>query len=96
MAKVIYIFYWKGVDGERVKDRPFACSNKRILAEKVKGTSGLSYENLVRIFTKQRRFYWEDNEHFIVKIYASEIKRGKQKVLGRGRDVHLFKRKDEY
>ena len=81
MAKVIYIFYWK----EKVKgdntSKPIACTNKRVLASR----SGMGYDNLVRIFTRQRKVYWEDSEHIIIKIYENDIIRGKQKISNRGR-----------
>jgi hypothetical protein len=82
MAKVIYIFHWKGEGNKRAMDKPISCSNKRILSER----TGMGYDNLVRIFTRQRRNYWEDGEHFIIKIYENDIIRGKQKlsVMGRG------------
>lgn len=82
MAKTIFILYWKGMNGERVKDKPISCSNKRILAEKVGGIPGMGYDNLVRLFTRERRTFWEDEnkEYLILKIYESDIERGRQKV----------------
>jgi hypothetical protein len=87
MARVIYIFHWKGLGKDRIKERPISCSNKRLLAER----TGLGYENLVRIFTRQGRSYWEDSEHFIVKIYESDIIRGKQNLSIRGRGGIRFR-----
>ena len=81
MAKVIYIFYWKQGGVNSKENKPIACTNKRVLAER----SPLGYENLVRIFTRQRRVYWEDSEHIILKIFEDDIIRGKQKISKKGR-----------
>jgi len=76
MAKVIYIFFWKREGKDRFTEKPISCSNKRVLSER----TGMGYENLVRIFTRERRYYWEDESHFIVKIRENDIIRGKQKI----------------
>jgi hypothetical protein len=81
MAKVVYIFYWKGTGKDGKVNKPIACTNKRLLSER----SPLGYDNLVRIFTRQRRCYWEDSEHIIIKIYENDIIRGRQKISVRGR-----------
>lgn len=90
MAKVIFIFHWKGKEGERIKSKPVSCSNKRILAEKTKGIPGMGYDNLVRLFTRERRVFWEDSEYIIIKINENDIERGKQKVSNRGRGGKMF------
>ena len=82
MAKVVYVCYGKGVDGSK----PISCTNKRLLAR----YSGMGYENLVRIFTRQRRVYFEDSGHIIFKIYERDIIRGNQKVSRRGRGGARF------
>ena len=80
MAKVVYIFYWKGDREDADKRKPISCSNKRILSER----TGMGYDNLVRIFTRLKRVYWEDSEHFIIKIFEGDIIRGNQKLSRRG------------
>jgi len=73
MARVIYTCYLKVQGGN---GRPVACSNKRILAER----SSVRYDNLVRIFTRRKLFYWEDDRCIIMKVYEGDIVRGRQKL----------------
>ena len=83
MARVIFVYHWLGKDGNGRDSHPIGCSNMRILSER----SGVGYENLVRVFTRERRRYWSDGASYIVKIYESDILRGKQKLskVGIGR-----------
>jgi hypothetical protein len=82
MAKVVYVCYRK--DG--VNSVPVGCTNKRLLSR----FSGMGYENLVRIFTRGRRFYYEDGERIIMKVYEGSIIRGAQKISRRGRGGSRF------
>jgi len=90
MAKVIYVYFWKGGGESGTNRKPLACTNKRVLASK----TGMGYENLVRIFTRKGRSYWEDSEHFILKIFVSDIIKGKQRIISRGQNEHLFKKRE--
>jgi hypothetical protein len=81
MARMIYVYLWKDLEGGGIKTHPIACSNKRVLAEQ----SHMGYDNIMRIFTRQGRRYYEDREHVIVKIYESDILRGRQKIKVRGK-----------
>lgn len=85
MAKVVYILYWKREVEKGEENRAIACSNKRVLAER----GPLKYDNIVRIFTRQRKFFWEDLEHVIIKIYEKDIIRGNQKLSKRGMGIRF-------
>ncbi|MGD0340534.1 MAG: hypothetical protein ABSA76_02335 [Bacteroidales bacterium] len=81
MARTIYIFIWKENDGKAKETKPISCSNKRILANR----THLGYDNIMRIFTRQGKYFWEDSEHIIIKIYEGDILRGRQKIKVSGK-----------
>ncbi len=76
MARMVYIYCRKDSEGRRLESEPISCSNRRILSEK----SGLGYENLVTVFTRKGRHYYETNECVVIRIYEKFILRGRQKI----------------
>lgn len=79
MAKVVYVYYDKRTGGETGKGNVISCTNKKVLSER----TGLGYENIVRVFTRERRVYWEGMGWVIIKIYTDEIVKGRQKFSKR-------------
>jgi hypothetical protein len=77
----MFVYYCKitGRDNRKVIGR--GCTNKRVLA---KNTS-IGYDNLVRIFTREGRGFYENDDYIIVKIYPSEIDKGSQSFIRKGK-----------
>jgi hypothetical protein len=86
MAKTIYIYYNKETEKEKGKGIVISCTNKKILSER----TGLGYDNIVRVFTREKKIYWEGLEWVIIKIYVDEIIKGKQKFSKRMKFEHGY------
>jgi len=80
MIKVLYVFHWRG-EGEG-NGISFGCTNMKVLSER----TGIGYSNLVRVFTRLKRDYWEDRKqgYFIIRIMGKDIYKGRQKISRRG------------
>ena len=76
MAKEVFVYYAKNTGEKDCDIRPFGCSNRRILSQK----TGKGYSNVVRIFTRERRYYYETGEFVILRLFESDISRGKQRI----------------
>ena len=76
-GKELFVYYHKGM-GEIEAG---GCTNKRILSEK----SGIGYDNLVRVFTRDRVNYYEDDTVVIIRLFVSNIVKGRQSMVRRGR-----------
>lgn len=84
-SKEIFIFYFK--NGEK---KISGCTNKVTLSKK----SGIGYENLVRVFTRERKDHYENDDVMILRLRVSDIEKGKQSFVRRGSGgMEAFKRK---
>jgi hypothetical protein len=91
MARKIFVFQLLGLMEDK-KKKPIACSNLRILHER----SGIGYDNLVRIFTRNGRSFYMNDRIVIMKIYESNILRGGQTFSVRNVYGRPFAKKDNY
>jgi hypothetical protein len=57
------------------------CSNKRILSER----TGVGYDNLVRIFTREKRVFFDNGEVIILRLSTGNIKKGNQSLSLKGK-----------
>ena len=80
------MYYAKIAGGDRRDIRPFACSNRRVLSQR----TGMGYSNVVRVFTRERRYYYETEEYVVLRFFEGDIVRGKQKLSIQGRSVKRF------
>ena len=79
-GKELYIVYPKlGIEGGNFKVEGY--TNKR----QVSGRFNLKYDNLVRVFTRNRRTYYEFEEAIVMKLYLSDITKGGQSFARKGR-----------
>ena len=92
-GKELFVYYHKGMGDIEAG----GCTNKRILAEK----SGIGYNNLVRIFTRNRVNYYEDDTVVIIRLYVRSIVKGSQSMARRGkggmerfRERYMMKRRE--
>jgi len=76
-GKELFIYYHKLVGDGSVG----GCTNKVILAKK----SGVRYDNLVRVFTRERKHYYENDDIVIMRLYVGGIEKGRQSMVRRGR-----------
>lgn len=53
-----------------------SCTNKRVLADR----TGIGYDKLVKIFTREKRFYYEDPEQGFLIIHSTLLHRGGQRI----------------
>lgn len=80
-GKELYVVYPKlGIGDGNFKVDGY--TNKRQLSE---GNHGLSYDNLVRIFTRKGKTYHEFENVIVLKLLLSNITKGDQSVKKKGR-----------
>ena len=65
-------------DTEEGKGFSLSCTNKRVLADR----TGIGYDKLVKIFTREKRFYYEDKENKFIIIHSKSLHKGDQRVKG--------------
>lgn len=63
-------------DKESGKGYSLSCTNKRVLADR----TGIGYDKLVKIFTREKRFYYEDPENNFIIIHSTLLHRGGQRI----------------
>ncbi|MGD0341293.1 MAG: hypothetical protein ABSA76_06270 [Bacteroidales bacterium] len=81
-GKDLYIFLWKGSGEKGDKGMVIICTNKKVLSER----SSIGYENLVRVFTRQKRIYYEDSEgHLVMHLKVKDIIKGRQGLSRKGK-----------
>ena len=79
-GKELYIYYSR-VAGERDKRIMVrGCTNKRVLSEK----SGIKYDTLVSAFTRRGSRIYDNGDMIIMKLYVSDIEKGRQSMSRRG------------
>ena len=80
-SKELFIWYpkWIGRDDKKVTARGY--TNKRVLSQR----SGVNYDNLVRVFTREGKHYYENADGVIIRLYVSEITKGGQSVARKGK-----------
>ena len=79
-GKELYIVYPKlGVEGGNFKVEAY--TNKK----QIDGRFNLRYDNLVRVFTRNRKTYHEFEEAIVLKLYIGDIKKGGQSFEKKGR-----------
>jgi hypothetical protein len=54
----------------------FSCTNKRVLADR----TGIGYDKLVNIFTRQKKLFFEDPENNFIIIHSTLLHRGGQRI----------------
>jgi hypothetical protein len=79
-GKELFVCYHKGI-GDTKRVEGIACTNKVVLAQR----SGINYDNLVRIFTREKRHYYETEGVVIIRVYVRNIYKGGQSMKRRGR-----------
>lgn len=80
MSSVLFVYYGKRINTSKEKGFVRGCTNKRVLAQK----TGIRYDTLVNIFTRQRNVYYETEDIIILKLYISDITKGSQSLKRRG------------
>ncbi len=85
-SRVLYVYCIRHGDIHVVG----GCSNKRVLSER----TGVGYDNLVRVFTRSRRVYYEGvGGVLILKLEVGSIVKGSQSIRLRGKGgKELFQR----
>ena len=87
-GKEMYVFYPKGM-GNGMDVEAICCTNKTILSKR----SGVGYDNLVRVFTRERKSYYENEEVIIIRVYIRNVVKGRQSISRRGKGgMEAFKR----
>jgi hypothetical protein len=80
-SKELFVFYNKKLgDGEKTT-RVGGCTNKRVLSER----TGIGWYELEKIFTRQGGCYFDNGEVLIMKLHTSDIKKGNQSLVRKGR-----------
>ena len=79
-GKELFVFYHKEVGLDRELE-VIGCTNKKVLAK----MSGLSYDNLVRVFTRERRHYYDNGDVVVMRLYTKNIHKGEQSIARRGK-----------
>ena len=80
-GKELYIVYPK-IGITEGNFRVDGYTNKRQLAD---GNHGLSYDNLVRIFTRNKKTYHEFEEVIVLRLVLSNVTKGEQSLAKKGR-----------
>lgn len=80
-GKELFIYYFKQLGMADYNIRVGGCTNKRILSER----TGIGYDTLVRIFTRKGGVYFDNSDILILKLFASDIEKGRQSMSRRGR-----------
>lgn len=99
-GKELYIYWIKVFGKDNIKQRGGGCTNKVILSRK----TGLGIDTLVRLFTRQDRGYFENDDIIIIRVNPFDIEKGKQSMSRKGKggmqkfiaDCIIKSRKDEY
>ncbi len=79
-GRELYIFYHKEM-GNNKQVEVMGCTNKVVLARR----SGVNYDNLVRVFTREKRHFYENGDVIIMRLYVRNIIKGSQSLSRRGK-----------
>jgi hypothetical protein len=98
-GKDLFIFYHRDIGIGDNSIKPGGCTNKRILSKQ----TGIDYNTLMRVFTRQRRCYYETDGMIILKVSTGDIKKGSQSLGRRGKggmdrfiERYTIKRSSDY
>ena len=80
-SKELFIYYHKHLDSEGRDAVVGGCTNKRILASR----TGVGYYTLMKVFTRRGDCFYENGDVIIIKLFTSDIIKGKQSMSRRGR-----------
>ena len=80
-GKDLFIFYHRGIGIGDNNVKAGGCTNKRLLSK----LTDIDYNTLMRVFTRQRRCYYETDTTIILKVFTNDIKKGNQSIGRRGR-----------
>lgn len=67
-------------DKEKGDGFSISCTNKRVLAELLADKTGIGYDKLVKLFTREKRDYYEVPEEEFVIIRSKILHRGGQRI----------------
>jgi hypothetical protein len=80
-GRLLFIYYFKKIGIENKSIMVKGCTNKRILGKR----TGIGVDLLVNIFTRKGLCYYENDDVVIMKLYASDIEKGAQSVMRKGK-----------
>jgi hypothetical protein len=81
LSSELFIFYDKKLGIGNNSIHSIGCTNKTILNER----TNLDYGFLMKVFTRENKFYYEDENMIVLRIFTDEILRGKQSVKRKGK-----------
>ena len=80
-GKVLFVYYFKKLGESNKQIEVCGCTNKHKLSER----TGIDYNTLMRIFTRQGKNYYENEDVLILKLPTGNIIKGDQSITRRGR-----------
>jgi len=80
-GKELFVYYHRGIGEGDNSIRVGGCTNKRVLSRK----TGVEYNTLMWVFTRQGRCYYEDKDMVIMKLRTADIEKGAQSIARRGK-----------
>ena len=98
-GKDLFVFYHKRLGLADKSIEPGGCTNKRVLSNK----TGIEYNTLMWVFTRQGLCYYENDDTVIMKLYTGNITKGGQSVARKGKggmerfiERYVIKKRDDY